>query len=66
MDDVESQLSNPPDSSQANLETVSDAGRPLIIPSEQLLQGHREVCIEHQGEMYRLRATLRGKLYLTK
>jgi hemin uptake protein HemP len=66
MDEVQSELSNPPCTSQTNKDTVSDVDRPLILSSEQLLQGRREVWIEHQGEMYRLRATSRGKLYLTK
>ena len=43
-----------------------EQGRPLVVTSEQLLQGRREMWIEHQGEMYRLRLTSRGKLYLTK
>lgn len=40
--------------------------RPLVFSSEQLLQGRREMWIQHHGEMYRLRLTSRGKLYLTK
>jgi hemin uptake protein HemP len=40
--------------------------RPIIVRSEDLLQGRREVWIEHGGEMYRLRLTSLGKLYLTK
>ncbi|GAA5507910.1 hemin uptake protein HemP [Novipirellula caenicola] len=39
---------------------------PKIIPSSELLQGRREVWIEHGSEMYRLRLTTSGKLYLTK
>ncbi|WP_372719043.1 hemin uptake protein HemP [Novipirellula sp.] len=39
---------------------------PKIIPSSELLQGSREVWIEHGSEMYRLRLTASGKLYLTK
>ena len=31
-----------------------------------LLQGHREVIIEHGAEEYRLRLTRQGKLLLTK
>lgn len=34
--------------------------------SDELLQGRREAWIEHHGEMYRLRLTGSGKLYLTK
>ena len=42
------------------------ADRPLIIRSDELLQGRRELWIEHGEEMYRLRLTRSGKLYLTK
>jgi hemin uptake protein HemP len=38
----------------------------LILRSEDLLQGRKEVWIEHGTEMYRLRVTAAGKLYLTK
>ena len=34
--------------------------------SGELLQGAKEALIEHGGEMYRLRLTGSGKLYLTK
>jgi hemin uptake protein HemP len=34
--------------------------------SGELLQGKSEALIEHRGEMYRLRLTGSGKLYLTK
>lgn len=44
----------------------NDAERPLIVRSEDLLQGRRELWIEHGDEMYRLRVTANGKLYLTK
>lgn len=40
--------------------------RPLIVQSSELLQGRRELWIEHGDEMYRLRLTRSGKLYLTK
>lgn len=38
----------------------------LVYRAEELLQGRREIWIEHSGEMYRLRVTAAGKLYLTK
>jgi hemin uptake protein HemP len=41
-------------------------GRPPLLESEQLLQGHRAVEIHHNGELYRLQATRTGKLILTK
>jgi len=37
-----------------------------LLRSEDLLQGAREVWIEHGNERYRLRLTASGKLYLTK
>ncbi len=40
--------------------------RSPVYHSSELFQGHREIWIEHKGEMYRLRKTARGKLYLTK
>ncbi|MEX1041694.1 MAG: hemin uptake protein HemP [Pirellulaceae bacterium] len=39
---------------------------PLILESHDLLSGRREVWIRHGDEMYRLRLTSAGKLYLTK
>jgi hemin uptake protein HemP len=40
--------------------------RTRVFTSDELLQGRREAWIEHRGEMYRLRLTGSGKLYLTK
>jgi hemin uptake protein HemP len=37
-----------------------------VLRSEDLLQGQREVLLEHQGEYYTLRRTSSGKLILTK
>jgi hemin uptake protein HemP len=39
---------------------------PHVLRSEDLLRGRSEVWIEHRGDMYRLRLTASGKLYLTK
>lgn len=39
---------------------------PRVLRAEELLQGHREVIIEHAGQQYRLRLTANGKLILTK
>ena len=36
------------------------------IPSESLLRGATEILIRHGEEIYRLRATSKGKLLLTK
>jgi hemin uptake protein HemP len=40
--------------------------RPPVYTSAELLQGCREAWIEHGQQMYRLRLTHAGKLYLTK
>jgi hemin uptake protein HemP len=39
---------------------------PVILSSQQLFQGRREVLIEHAGVRYRLRITRRNKLILQK
>ena len=38
----------------------------IILRSEDLFRGKREIWIEHGEVMYRLRLTSSGKLYLTK
>lgn len=47
-------------------DSPDDAERPEILRSSDLLKGKREVWIEHRSDMYRLRVTSSGKLYLTK
>jgi hemin uptake protein HemP len=37
-----------------------------VIRSDELLRGEKEVLIEHQGSVYRLRQTRNGKLILHK
>jgi hemin uptake protein HemP len=44
----------------------SGTDRPIIYSSAELFGGDREVWIDHRGELYRLRITGSGKLYLTK
>ena len=39
---------------------------PKIVSAQQLFEGQREICIEHDGEVYRLRITRRNKLILQK
>jgi len=36
------------------------------VRSEEILQGHKEVRIVHEGEVYRLLVTRNGKLILQK
>jgi len=38
----------------------------LSVTSESLLQGRREILIEHGAALYRLSVTAAGKLILTK
>uniref|UniRef100_A0A7C4LPR5 Hemin uptake protein HemP n=1 Tax=Schlesneria paludicola TaxID=360056 RepID=A0A7C4LPR5_9PLAN len=53
---------NPPPPPSSRTEPVSE----LIIRSDELLRGHREVRIIHGTETYRLRLTRNGKLILHK
>ena len=48
--------------------SVSAASSPdeRVLSSAELFDGSREVIIDHQGELYRLRHTSKGKLILTK
>jgi hemin uptake protein HemP len=46
--------------------TAAEEIRPPVYSSAELLQGCREAWIEHGQQMYRLRLTAAGKLYLTK
>ena len=39
---------------------------PMVLDARRLLQGQREVIIEHAGVRYRLRLTRRNKLILQK
>ena len=40
--------------------------RPRRLKVSELLQGEREVILEHDGQDYRLRITANGKLILSK
>ncbi len=46
--------------------SASGATRPLVISSESVLQGRKEIWIQRGKEMYRLRLTAAGNLYLSK
>ncbi|MCE9608302.1 MAG: hemin uptake protein HemP [Planctomycetia bacterium] len=37
-----------------------------LFPSEELFRGEKIVCIDHEGAIYRLQITSRGKLILQK
>lgn len=49
-----------------NSSSAAIPAQPIIYSSAELLQGRREVWIEHGDQMYRLRVTSAKKLYLTK
>ena len=71
MRDENNDLTSPPEVTDNSkrlpkAQTEAQNDRPLIHQSGDLLQGRQETWIEHNGEMYRLRVTSRGKLYLTK
>ena len=44
---------------------ASDPGPPRRVRSQDILNGAREIVIEHDGRVYRLRITQNGKLILT-
>ncbi|MBI1249763.1 hemin uptake protein HemP [bacterium] len=44
----------------------SDSCQTSPIKSQHLLQGQRQVWIDHGGTLYCLKATSSGRLYLTK
>lgn len=46
--------------------TASNVSIEKSLRSDDLLQGHKAVGIEHNGALYRLQATKLGKLILTK
>lgn len=52
--------------------TQADSRKPVftqplsVIRSRQLFEGAREIGIDHEGALYRLRITRQGKLILNK
>jgi hemin uptake protein HemP len=46
--------------------TTQQNPQTMEISAEELLQGHREICIVHGDVRYRLRITRRHKLILQK
>ena len=54
---------------ETSIQRPEEAGTPAAkrtVRSEDLLQGGKEVLIQHGQEMYRLRLTKAGKLILNK
>jgi hemin uptake protein HemP len=57
---------SPPGAPTPNLPNDRAAPAPRVWQSHDLMDGHAEVQIEHQGARYRLRVTALGRLILTK
>ncbi len=56
-----------PDSTRSDSSSTPPGGEaPIVVRSEELLDGQREILILHAREVYRLRLTRNGKLILTK
>lgn len=58
--------SNDPAKRQSDPADAQSDESPKVINAQELFDGEREICIEHEGEMYRLRITRRNKLILQK
>jgi hemin uptake protein HemP len=57
-------IQQPPDGDGAPFAKSEDS--PKVVSAQELFDGQREICIEHEGEVYRLRITRRNKLILQK
>lgn len=57
-------MTDVPTSATDSKQTVSE--KAILVSAGELFQGKREVRIEHQGIVYRLRITRRNKLILQK
>ncbi len=51
---------------ESKSEAATGGKQPARIAAARLLDGRREVILEHEGQEYRLRLTSNGKLILTK
>ena len=63
---TEKTLNSPSQAAEASNAPKRDASIQRRLSSDELLDGRRELVIEHSGEEYRLRITSKGKLILTK
>jgi hemin uptake protein HemP len=59
-------MNEPPTRPQQPAESKQAPARPTIIKAGDLLQQSREIWIDHDGVVYRLRLTRRNKLILQK
>lgn len=55
-----------PNDNEPHLSDRPRDDEPKRVTAQDLFQGEREICIEHDGEVYRLRITRRNKLILQK
>jgi hemin uptake protein HemP len=59
-------LPSPPGAASRPTAEPGPAGAPPVLRSAELFGVHKEILIEHQAQLYRLRLTSLGKLILTK
>lgn len=61
-----SPLERPPIGANTEAQEMDRSNTPLVVDSDEVLQGRTAVVIAHRGVYYRLQATRQGKLILTK
>ncbi len=61
-----SPLERPPTGANTEAQEMDRSNTPLVVDSDEVLQGRTAVVIAHRGVYYRLQATRQGKLILTK
>ena len=61
-----SPLERPPTAANTEAQEVDRSNTPIVVNSDEVLQGRTAVVIAHRGVYYRLQATRQGKLILTK
>jgi hemin uptake protein HemP len=61
-----SPLEWPPTAASTEVQETERNNTPLVVDSDEVLQGRTAVVIAHRGVYYRLQATRQGKLILTK
>ena len=54
------------DRSESDQGLHAQDNNPVVIKSENLFGSHKEIGIEHEGSVYRLKITKQGKLILNK
>jgi hemin uptake protein HemP len=54
------------ESESDNEHDTPESATPAIIDTRKLFGDLKEICLEHDGERYRLRITRKGRLILSK